>query len=56
MRLLRLSEAELSPNDHVFRHARMRASIVWLAVFCGAAAMFFLITCVRIQELPTRFP
>ena len=41
MRLLRLSEVELSPNDRVFRHPRMRALIVWLAVFCGAAAMFF---------------
>jgi hypothetical protein len=41
MRLLRLSEVELSPNDHVFRHARMRALIMWLAVFCGAAALFF---------------
>jgi hypothetical protein len=41
MRLLRPSEVELSPNDHVFRHPPMRALIVWLAVFCGAAAMFF---------------
>lgn len=41
MRLLRLSEVEFVPNDHVFRHARMRALTVWLAVLCGAAAMFY---------------
>jgi hypothetical protein len=41
MRLLRLSEVEIGPNDRVFRHPRMRALIVWLAVFCGAAAMLY---------------
>jgi hypothetical protein len=41
MRLLRLSEVEIGPNDRVFRHPRIPALIVWLGLFCGAAAMFF---------------
>jgi len=40
MRLLRLSEVEIGPNDRVFRHPRIPALIVWLGLFCGAAAMF----------------
>ncbi|HET9306044.1 MAG TPA: hypothetical protein VFO46_08465 [Candidatus Sulfotelmatobacter sp.] len=41
MRLLRLRDVEISPNDRVFRHARVRALIVWLAGF-AAATVFFL--------------
>ncbi|MGO9933717.1 MAG: hypothetical protein ACLPV8_18160 [Steroidobacteraceae bacterium] len=41
MRLFRLSEVEIRPNDRVFRHPRMRALLMWLAVFCADAAMFF---------------
>jgi hypothetical protein len=41
MRLLRLSEVEIGLNDRVFRHARLRALLLWLAAFCGDAAMFF---------------
>ncbi len=40
MRLLRLSEVEIGSHDRVFRHPRLRASILWLAGFCGASAMF----------------
>ena len=40
MRLLRLRDVEIGPNDRVFRHARLRALIVWLAGF-GLAAIFF---------------
>jgi hypothetical protein len=40
MRLLRLSEVEISPSDRIFRHPRMLALIVWLAVFAGATTMF----------------
>jgi hypothetical protein len=36
MRLLRLREVEIDGTDRVFRHARLRALIVWLAGF-GAA-------------------
>ena len=31
MRLLRLQDVEISPKELVFRHARLRALIVWLA-------------------------
>src|SRR5229473_210888 len=41
MHLLRLSEVEIGVNDRVFRHARLRALLLWLAAFCGDAAMFF---------------
>jgi hypothetical protein len=41
MRLLRLSEVEIGLNDRVFRHARLRALLLWLAAFCGDAVMFF---------------
>jgi hypothetical protein len=37
---MRPREVEIGPNDRLFRHARLRASIVWLAAF--AAAAFFL--------------
>ena len=38
MRLLRLRDVGIGPNDHVFRHARLRALIVWLGGFAGATA------------------
>jgi hypothetical protein len=41
MRLLRLIEVEIGLNDRVFRHARLRALLLWLAAFCGDAVMFF---------------
>lgn len=41
MRLLRLQEVEISPNDRVFRHARLRALIVWLAGFAATMALFY---------------
>jgi hypothetical protein len=41
MRLLRLREVEIGPNDRVFRHPRLLALIVWLAALAGVAAMFF---------------
>lgn len=40
MRLLRLQDVEISPNDRVFRHARLRALIIWLAGLAGSVAMF----------------
>ncbi len=39
MRRLRLQDVEIGPNDRVFRHARLRALIVWLAGFAGATAL-----------------
>ena len=41
MRLLRLQDVEIRPNDRVFRHSRMRALIVWLAGFAGTTECFF---------------
>src|ERR1700730_2410999 len=41
MRLLRPSEVDIGPSDRVFRHARLRALILWLAAFCGDAVMVF---------------
>lgn len=41
MRLLRLQEVEIGPNDRVFRHPRLRALIVWLAGFSGTTALFY---------------
>lgn len=40
MRLLRLQDVEISANDRVFRHARVRALIIWLAGLAGSVAMF----------------
>jgi hypothetical protein len=40
MRLLRVRDVESGPNDRTFRHPRMRALLVWLTVFCAAAAIF----------------
>src|SRR5580698_10206052 len=39
MQLLRLQEVQVGSNDRVFRHARMRALIVWLAGFSVAAGL-----------------
>src|SRR5579859_3054926 len=39
MRLLRLDEVEVGATDRVFRHARLPALVLWLAAFCGTAAM-----------------
>jgi hypothetical protein len=41
MRLLRLKDVDVGPNDRIFRHARLRALIVWLAGFAAVAALFF---------------
>ncbi|HKU23993.1 MAG TPA: hypothetical protein VJQ54_00910 [Candidatus Sulfotelmatobacter sp.] len=41
MRLLRLREVEIGPNDRVFRHSPLRALIVWLAGFTLIASFFF---------------
>jgi hypothetical protein len=41
MRLLRLQDVEIGSTDRVFRHSRVRASIIWLAGFAGTAALFF---------------
>ena len=41
MRLLCLREVEIGPDDRVFRHARLRAVIVWLAGFALTAFLFF---------------
>jgi hypothetical protein len=40
MRLLRLQDVEISANDRIFRHARLRALIIWLAGLAGSVAMF----------------
>lgn len=40
MRLLRLQDVEISPSDRIFRHARMRALVIWLAGLAGSLAMF----------------
>src|SRR6202161_2932171 len=40
MRLLRRQNVEIGPNDRVFRHARLRALIVWLAGFAATAGLF----------------
>lgn len=39
MRLLRLQDVETSTNDHVFRHPRLRALIIWVAALAGSMAM-----------------
>ena len=39
MRLLRLQEVEIGSNDRVYRHARLRALVVWLAGVAAAAAL-----------------
>lgn len=41
MRLLRLQEIEIGPNDRVFRHPRLLALVVWLAGLAAVSAMFF---------------
>ena len=41
MRLLRLRDVEIGPNDRVFRHPRLLALILWLAGFAAVASMFF---------------
>ena len=41
MRLLRLEDVEIRRDDAVFRHARLRALIVWLAGLAASAALFF---------------
>ncbi len=41
MRLLRLRDVEIGPNDRLFHHARLRALIVWLAGFAAATAFLF---------------
>jgi hypothetical protein len=41
MRLLRLQDVAIGPKDRIFRHARLRALVVWLAGFAAAAALFF---------------
>lgn len=40
MRLLCRQNVEIGPNDRVYRHARLRALIVWLAGFAATAALF----------------
>jgi hypothetical protein len=39
MLILRLNEVPVGPNDRVFRHARIRALVVWLAAFGVDVAM-----------------
>ncbi len=41
MRLLRLQDVKIGPNDRVFHHARLRALIVWLAGLAATTALFF---------------
>jgi len=41
MRLLRLREVEIGPDDRVYRHAPLRALVVWLAALTATLAMFF---------------
>lgn len=41
MRLVRLQDVEIGPNDRVFRHPRLRALIVWLAGFAGTATLIY---------------
>jgi len=41
MRLLRLQDVEIGPEDRVFRHAQLRALIVWLAGLSASVAFFF---------------
>ncbi|MFZ0734236.1 MAG: hypothetical protein WAM79_18090 [Candidatus Sulfotelmatobacter sp.] len=41
MRLLRLQDVEIGPNDRVYRHAPLRALIVWLVGLAATAASFF---------------
>ena len=41
MRLLRLRDVEIVPTDRVFRHARLRALLVWLAGLAATTALLF---------------
>jgi hypothetical protein len=53
MRLLRLRDVEIRANDRLFRHARLRALIVWLAGFAAATA--FLVHAYRAKWPPGYF-
>ena len=41
MRLLRLQDVEIGPNDHVFRHSRILGLILWLVEIAGMLASFY---------------
>jgi hypothetical protein len=41
MRLLRLQDVEIGSNDRVFRHARLRALVIWLVGLTATTALFF---------------
>jgi hypothetical protein len=41
MRLLRLRDVEITPNDRAFRHPRLLALTVWLAGLAAVVAMFY---------------
>ncbi len=41
MRLLRLQDVEIGSKDRVFRHAPLRALIVWLAGLAASIALFY---------------
>ncbi len=41
MRLMRLQDVDVDGNDRVFRHARLRALIFWLAGLAAASAALF---------------
>jgi hypothetical protein len=56
MRLLRLQDVEISPKELVFRHARLRAFIVWLAGFAATAALFFKAFTHKILYSAIRYP
>lgn len=41
MDLLRLQDVQIDPSDRVYRHARLRALVVWLSAFAATAALFY---------------
>jgi len=41
MRLLRLQDVEIGPNDRVFRHSRILGLILWLVEIAGMLASFY---------------
>ena len=41
MRLLRLQDVEIGPNDRVFRHSRTLGLILWLVEIAGMVASFY---------------
>ena len=41
MRLLRLQDVEIGPNDRVFRHSRILGLILWLVEIAGMVASFY---------------